>query len=96
MRTLDGRNVKLSELRRDERRTASGAVVLSFWSATCRCCRDVEHLLAKLAKEYGGRAAVLALDANETAEGLPPSSRRAGRSCPSFWTPAAARPTCSG
>src|SRR5205809_73442 len=37
---------------------------------TCHSCRDVEHLLAKLSKDYRGRAAVIALDANadETAE----------------------------
>src|SRR5262249_20424897 len=70
--TIDGQSLKLSELRKDEQRTKTGVVVLSFWCSTCHSCRDVEHLLAKLAKDYGGQAAVLALDANadETAEGV--------------------------
>lgn len=70
VRTLDGKSVKLSELQKDERRTEKGVVVLSFWCTTCHSCRDVEHLLAKLYKDYGGQAAVIALDANagETAE----------------------------
>lgn len=70
VRTLDGKSVRLSELQKDERRTERGVVVLSFWCTTCHSCRDVEHLLAKLYKDYGGQAAVIALDANadETAE----------------------------
>jgi thiol-disulfide isomerase/thioredoxin len=84
VRTLDGKAVKLSELQKDERRTASGVVVLSFWCSTCHSCRDVEHLLAKLAKEYGGRAAVLALDANadETAEGVAAFLAKSGLALP--------------
>ena len=70
VRTLDGKSAKLSELQKDERRTEKGVVVLSFWCTTCHSCRDVEHLLAKMYKDYGGQAAVIALDANadETAE----------------------------
>ena len=70
VRTLDGKIVKLSELQKDQRRTKNGVVVLSFWCSTCHSCRDVEHLLAKLSKDYGGQAAVIALDANadETGE----------------------------
>jgi peroxiredoxin len=70
VRTLDGQSVKLSALRKDERGTKGGVVVLSFWCSTCDSCRDVERPLAKLCKDYGGQAAVLALDANadETAE----------------------------
>lgn len=69
VRTLDGKSIKLSELQKDEHRTESGVVVLSFWCTTCHSCRDVEDLLAKLAKDYDGRAAVFALtaNANETA-----------------------------
>ncbi|MCI0642597.1 MAG: TlpA family protein disulfide reductase [Gemmataceae bacterium] len=70
VRTLDGKSAKLSELQKDERRTEKGIVVLSFWCTTCHSCRDVEHLVAKLYKDYRGRVAVIALDANadETAE----------------------------
>ena len=70
IRTLDGKNIKLSELQKDERRTKNGVVVLSYWCTTCHSCRDVEHLLAKLYKDYAGQAAVMAVDANanETAE----------------------------
>src|SRR5262249_37766915 len=70
VQTLDGKSVKLSELQKDERRTKKGVVVLSFWCSTCHSCRDVEHLLAKLYKDYEGQVAVIALDANtdETAE----------------------------
>ena len=67
---LDGKSVKLSELQKDEEQTKTGVVVLSFWCTTCHSCRDVEHLLAKLYKDYQGQAAVFALGANadETAE----------------------------
>lgn len=67
VQTLDGKSVKLSELQKE---TKEGVVVLSFWCATCHSCRDVEHLLAKLAKDQGGNVTVMALDANadDTAE----------------------------
>ncbi|MBW3539602.1 MAG: TlpA family protein disulfide reductase [Planctomycetes bacterium] len=72
VRTLDGKSVKLSELQNDERLTNAGVVVLSFWCTTCHSCRDVEHLLARLSRDYRGRAAVIALAANadETAESV--------------------------
>src|SRR5262245_13931831 len=72
VRTPDGKSVKLSELQKDAKRTKNGVVVLSFWCTTCHSCRDVEHLLAKLCKEYEGQAAVIALGANsnETAESV--------------------------
>jgi cytochrome c biogenesis protein CcmG/thiol:disulfide interchange protein DsbE len=72
VRTLDGKSVRLSELQKDPRRTKSGIVVLSFWCSTCHSCRDVEHLLAKLYKEYEGQAAVFAVGANadETGESV--------------------------
>jgi thiol-disulfide isomerase/thioredoxin len=64
VRTLDGKTIKLSELQKNGKRTKTGVVVLSFWCSTCSSCRRVEHHLDKLAKEYQGRAAVIALDAN--------------------------------
>jgi thiol-disulfide isomerase/thioredoxin len=70
LQTLDGKSVKLSELQKDEKRTKDGVIVLSFWCSTCGSCRRVEHSLDKLAKDYAGRAAVMALDVNagETGE----------------------------
>jgi peroxiredoxin len=70
VRTLDDKVVKLSELQKGQGRTKNGVVVLSFWCSTCHSCRHVEKQLAKLHKDYEGRAAVMALDANanETAQ----------------------------
>jgi len=64
IRMLDGKSAKLSELQKDEKRTKEGIVVLSFWCATCHSCRHVEGHLGKLAKDYAGQAAVIALDVN--------------------------------
>ena len=64
VRTLDGKTVKLSELQKDATKTKEGIVVLSFWCSTCHSCRHVEQHLDKLAKDYAGEAAVIALDAN--------------------------------
>jgi peroxiredoxin len=61
---LDGKSIKLSELRKDEKQAKSGVVVLCFWCSTCHSCRHVEKQLDKLAKKYAGEAAVIALDAN--------------------------------
>ena len=92
VRTLDGKVVKLGELRKDERRTKSGVVVLSFWCTTCHSCRDVEHLVAKLAKDYGGQAAVIALTANadETAEGVAVFLKKNGLELPVVLDPSGA------
>jgi peroxiredoxin len=84
VRTLDGKSAKLSELQKDERRTKQGIVVLSFWCTTCHSCRDVEHLLAKLSKDYEGQAAVIALGANadETAESVDAFVKKKGLELP--------------
>jgi thiol-disulfide isomerase/thioredoxin len=84
VRTLDGKLVKLSELRKDEKRTKTGVVALSFWCSTCSSCRRVEHHLDKLAKDYEGRAAVIALDANagETAERVAAFAKEKGLAMP--------------
>jgi peroxiredoxin len=70
VRTLDGKTVKLSDVQKNQKGTKKGVVVLSFWCSTCSSCRHVERHLDKLARDYEGQAAVLALDANagETAE----------------------------
>jgi thiol-disulfide isomerase/thioredoxin len=83
-RTLDGKTVKLSELQKDHKRTKKGVVVLSFWCSTCGSCRRVEHHLDKLAKDYEGQAAVIALDANagETAERVAAFAREKGLAMP--------------
>jgi len=58
--------------------------VLSFWCSTCSSCRRVERDLDKLAKDYAGRAAVIALDANagETAERVADFARKKGLALP--------------
>jgi RNA polymerase sigma factor (sigma-70 family) len=80
LRTLDGKEVKLSELQKDARRTKKGDVVLSFWCSFCPSCRRVEHALDKLAKDYEGRALVIALDASagETAEKARAAAKKEG------------------
>jgi peroxiredoxin len=84
VRTLDGKSVKLSELQKDESRTKTGVVVLSFWCTTCHSCRDVEKLLAKMSKDYGGQAAVIALGANadETAGSVAAFVKKKGLELP--------------
>jgi thiol-disulfide isomerase/thioredoxin len=84
VRALDGKTVKLSELQKDQKRTKTGAVVLSFWCSTCHSCRRMEHHLDKLAKDYLGQAAVIALDANagETAEKVAALARKKGLTMP--------------
>jgi thiol-disulfide isomerase/thioredoxin len=82
--TLDGKAVKLSQLQNDPKGTKKGVVVLSFWCSTCSSCRRVEHHLDKLAKDYQGQAAVIALDANagETAAGVAAFAKEKGLSLP--------------
>lgn len=84
LRTLDGKSVKLSELQNDETRTKKRIVVLSFWCSTCHSCRDVEHLLSKLHKDYAGQAAIMALDANanETAKDVAAFLKKNGLELP--------------
>lgn len=84
VRTLDGKNVKLSELQKDAGKTKDGVVVLSFWCATCHSCRDVEPLLAQLAKDFAGQAYVMALDANagETIEEVNAFLKKKGMTLP--------------
>lgn len=84
VRTLDGKMVKLSELQHDARRTKSGVAVLSFWCSTCGSCRRVERHLDKLAKDYEGQAAIVALDANagETVERVTGFAKEKGLTLP--------------
>jgi thiol-disulfide isomerase/thioredoxin len=84
VRTLDGKTVQLSELQKDQKRTKEGTVVLSFWCSTCSSCRRVEPHLDKLAKDYEGQAAVIALDANagEAAEKVAVFAKEKGLALP--------------
>ena len=84
VRTLDGKDVKLSELQKDPTRTKNGVVVLSFWCTTCHSCRHVENVLAKLSKDHEGQAAVIALAANadETAQGVGAFLKKQGLTLP--------------
>jgi thiol-disulfide isomerase/thioredoxin len=84
VQTLDGKGRKLSDLQKDDKRTKNGIVVLSFWCSTCSSCRRVEHDLDRLAKDYEGRAAVVALDANagETAQRVVAFAKEKGLTLP--------------
>jgi RNA polymerase sigma factor (sigma-70 family) len=84
LRGLDGKAVRLRELQKDSQRTKSGVVVLSFWCSFCPSCRRVEPALEKLAKDYAGKALVMALDASagETAEQVNAAARKAGLTVP--------------
>jgi peroxiredoxin len=84
LRDLEGKVVKLSELQKDARRTKKGVVVLSFWCSFCPSCRRVEHGLDKLAKDYEGRALVMALDASagETAGKVRDAAKKGGLTLP--------------
>ena len=84
VRTLGGATVKLSDLRKDEKKTKNGVVVLSFWCSSCHSCRQVEIALGKLARDYAGQAAVVALDANadETAAGVAAFAEQRGLAFP--------------
>jgi thiol-disulfide isomerase/thioredoxin len=84
VRALDGKTIKLSELRKDQRQTRKGVVVLSFWCSTCHSCRRVEPHLDRLARDYKGQAAVIALDANagETAGRVAAFAKEKGLTLP--------------
>ena len=70
--TLDGRTWKLSELRENRDMTLDGTLVLMFWCSFCHSCRDMEQELNRLARQYRGKAGVIALDASagETRESV--------------------------
>lgn len=82
--TLNGKRRKLSQLQRDPAITKDGALVLTFWCSFCHSCRHVEPRLAKLAKQYAGKAGVLALDASagETAEEIAGFLKKKGLNFP--------------
>ena len=89
IRTLDGKSVMLSELQKDEKRTTKGVIVLSLWCSTCHSCRHVEAHLGKLAKDYDGKAVVIALDANadDTAETVAAFIKKNKLTVPIFFDP---------
>src|SRR5262249_53517957 len=74
---------------KDKSLTEKGVVVLSFWCTTCHSCRDVEEFLAKMAKDYEGQAAVLALtaNANETAQDVTAFLKKTGLALPVILDP---------
>ena len=62
--TIAGQTRKLSELQRDTAITADGTISLTFWCSFCHSCRDVEHDLDQLARQYKGKVGVIAVDAS--------------------------------
>jgi peroxiredoxin len=82
--TLDGKSIKLSELRKDKTRSEKGVIVLSFWCTTCHSCRHVDAPLCKLAKDYSGKAVVFALDANvgDTVQEIEAMLKKSGLTLP--------------
>ncbi len=81
---LDGKTVKLSELQKGKKGSEKGVVVLSFWCTSCHSCRHVEGDLAKLAKNYDGKAVVMALDANlaDTSKEIEAFLKKSGMTVP--------------
>ena len=58
--TLNGKQWKLSALRKESKLTGDGTIVLTFWCSVCHSCRDIERALDTLAKKYQGKAGVFA------------------------------------
>jgi len=82
--TLDGRTWTLSELRQNKDMTPDGTLVLTFWCSFCHSCRDVERDLDKLAREYHGKAGVIAIDASfgETRQAVTAFAKKRGLTIP--------------
>jgi thiol-disulfide isomerase/thioredoxin len=82
--TLDGRTWTLSELRQNKDMTPNGTLVLTFWCSFCHSCRDVERDLDKLAREYHGKAGVIAIDASfgETRQAVTAFAKKRGLTMP--------------
>lgn len=82
--TLNGKVWKLSELRKNAEITPDGTLVLTFWCSFCHSCRHVELDLDKLAKNYQGKAGVIALDASfgEIAEDVAAFAEKRGLTLP--------------
>jgi thiol-disulfide isomerase/thioredoxin len=89
LRDLNGKKLKFSDLQKEGKRTQKGVVVLSIWCSTCGSCRRVEHDLDKLAKDYEGKALVIALDVNagETPEIVKAFAKEMGLTLPIFLNP---------
>jgi thiol-disulfide isomerase/thioredoxin len=90
--TIDGKKWKLSELQKNSALTKDGTIVLTFWCSFCHSCRHVEHRLDKLAKQYKGKAGVIALDASagETADGVAEFATERGLTLPIALNPSGA------
>jgi thiol-disulfide isomerase/thioredoxin len=89
LRDLDGKALQFRELQQDAKRNGQRALVLTIWCSTCASCRRVEHALDKLARDYQGKALVVALDANagESPRQVKTFARDAGLTLPMLLNP---------
>ena len=96
--TLNGKQWKLSALRKESKRTGDGTIVLTFWCSVCHSCRDIERALDALAKKYQGQAGVFALDAtaSETAAKVNRFVKQHGLAFPVALDPASQTPRVFG
>ena len=96
--TLNGKQWKLSALRKESKLTGDGTIVLTFWCSVCHSCRDIERALDALAKKYQGQAGVFALDATdgETATKVDRFVKQQGLTFPIALDPASQTPRIFG
>jgi thiol-disulfide isomerase/thioredoxin len=82
--TINGKKWTLSQLRNNTELTSDGTIVLTFWCSFCHSCRHVDQSLNKLAQNYKGKAAVIALDASdgETTEEVTRFAKEKGLTLP--------------
>ena len=82
--TINDKKWTLSQLRKNTKLTNDGTIVLTFWCSFCHSCRDVDQSLNKLAQQYKGKAAVIALDASdgETTEQVAQFAKKKGLTLP--------------
>lgn len=82
--TINDKKWTLSQLRKNTKLTNDGTIVLTFWCSFCHSCRDVDQGLNKLAQQYKGKAAVIALDASdgETTEQVAQFAKKKGLTLP--------------